>query len=112
MVAAEGQLAVRGVVDPPDPAWNRSSIDISSDGLLLAVLAGWAVTWLGSCEAWPSWKAAGEILSSARHTLWSDALSPGPRNLSSGQDLERLPPRPTLCRTHRVLRQCTRGDSR
>lgn len=44
-------------------------------GFSLVVLAGLAVIWLGSRESWPSWLAAGESLSSARHTLWSDALS-------------------------------------
>ncbi|MDN5912855.1 MAG: O-antigen ligase family protein, partial [Yaniella sp.] len=44
-------------------------------GSLVAAMAGLAVMWLASRASWPSWLAAGESLSSARHTLWSDALS-------------------------------------
>lgn len=44
-------------------------------GFLLFVMAGLAVILLGNRETWPSWLAASESLSSARHTLWSDALS-------------------------------------
>ena len=42
---------------------------------LIAAVAGLAVVWFGSRATWPSWMAAGECLSRARHTLWSDALS-------------------------------------
>ena len=44
-------------------------------GALVAAIAGLAVMWLGSRESWPSWMAGSESLSSARHMLWSDALS-------------------------------------
>lgn len=44
-------------------------------GFFLFVLAGLAVILLGNRETWPSWLSAGESLSSARHTLSSDALS-------------------------------------
>lgn len=44
-------------------------------GCLVAAGAGIAVILLGSRESWPAWLSASESLSSARHTLWSDALS-------------------------------------
>lgn len=44
-------------------------------GFFLFVMAGLAVILLGNRETWPSWLSASESLSSARHTLWSDALS-------------------------------------
>lgn len=44
-------------------------------GSLIAAMAGVAALWLGSRASWPSWLATAQSLSSARHTLWSDALS-------------------------------------
>ena len=44
-------------------------------GSLAAAGAVLAVVFLGSRASWPAWLAASESLSSARHTLWSDALS-------------------------------------
>lgn len=52
------------------PPWWISAVI----GLLIDAMAGLAVMWLGSRESWPSWMAASASLSSARHTLWSDAL--------------------------------------
>src|SRR5699024_12598019 len=40
----------------------------------VAAMAGFAVIILGARDTWPSWLSAGGSLSSARHTLWSDAL--------------------------------------
>ncbi|GAA4479478.1 hypothetical protein GCM10023190_22630 [Enteractinococcus fodinae] len=44
-------------------------------GTLVAIGAVLIVVFLGSRPAWPSWLASSDSLSSARHTLWSDALS-------------------------------------
>lgn len=44
-------------------------------GFGVAAIAGAIVVWLGSRTSWPPWLAASESLSSARHTLWSDALT-------------------------------------
>lgn len=44
-------------------------------GTLVAVAAVLIVVFLGSRASWPAWLASGDSLSSARHTLWSDALS-------------------------------------
>lgn len=41
-------------------------------GVELAVIV---VTYLGTRDSWPDWPSDGESLSSARHTLWSDAVS-------------------------------------
>lgn len=43
-------------------------------GIFLAEMAAIAVLTLGLRDSWPSWLSAGDSLSSARHTLWSDAL--------------------------------------
>lgn len=43
-------------------------------GFCAAAVAGVAVIILGARDTWPSWLSASESLSSARHTLWSDAL--------------------------------------
>src|SRR5699024_7344420 len=42
---------------------------------LVAAVAVLAVVFLGSRASWPAWLSASESLGSARHTLWSDALS-------------------------------------
>ncbi len=44
-------------------------------GTVVAVASVFAVVFLGSRASWPAWLASGDSLSSARHTLWSDALS-------------------------------------
>ena len=44
-------------------------------GFLVAAGAMLVVVFLGSRTSWPGWLAASKSLSSARHTLWSDALS-------------------------------------
>lgn len=44
-------------------------------GCLVAAEAVLTVVFLGSRRAWPDWTAASEILSSALHILWADALS-------------------------------------
>src|SRR5699024_4643275 len=44
-------------------------------GTTVAVAAVLVVVFLGSRASWPAWLASGDSLSSARHTLWSDALS-------------------------------------
>ena len=44
-------------------------------GSLLAAGAALTVVFLGSRASWSAWLSASENLSSARHTLWSDALS-------------------------------------
>lgn len=43
-------------------------------GIFLVEMAAIAVLTLGLRDSWPSWLSAGDSLSSARHTLWSDAL--------------------------------------
>lgn len=43
-------------------------------GIFLAEMAAIAVLTLGLSDSWPSWLSASDSLSSARHTLWSDAL--------------------------------------
>jgi hypothetical protein len=59
-------------------AWKRTGppqwITVSL-GFLVAAGAALAVVFLGSRPSWPDWLASGDSLSSARHTLWSDALS-------------------------------------
>ncbi|WP_371683774.1 O-antigen ligase family protein [Flaviflexus sp.] len=52
------------------PKW--LSFLIAFLGVELAVIV---VTYLGTRDSWPDWLSDGESLSSARHTLWSDALS-------------------------------------
>lgn len=44
-------------------------------GIFVAEMAVVAVIMLGVRESWPSWLSAGDSLSSARHTLWADAIS-------------------------------------
>jgi hypothetical protein len=44
-------------------------------GILVAAAAVFVVLFLGSRASWPAWLASSDSLSSARHTLWSDALS-------------------------------------
>lgn len=44
-------------------------------GTTVAVAAVFTVVFLGSRASWPAGLASGDSLSSARHTLWSDALS-------------------------------------
>lgn len=44
-------------------------------GCLVSAVAAIAVMFLGSRMTWPSWLTGSESLSSARHTLWADALS-------------------------------------
>ena len=44
-------------------------------GIFLVEMAAIAVLTLGLRDSWPSWLSAGDSLSSARHTLWSDALT-------------------------------------
>ncbi|MDN6173662.1 MAG: O-antigen ligase family protein [Yaniella sp.] len=43
-------------------------------GFCAAAMAGFVVIVLGNRDTWPSWLSASESFSSARHTLWSDAL--------------------------------------
>ena len=44
-------------------------------GCVVAATAVLTVVFLGSRASWPAWLSASESLSSARHTLWADALS-------------------------------------
>ncbi|WP_245993807.1 O-antigen ligase family protein [Flaviflexus salsibiostraticola] len=44
-------------------------------GLVLVAFAAVTVAILGSRESWPAWLSQSDSLSSARHTLWNDALS-------------------------------------
>lgn len=44
-------------------------------GCVVAAAAVLTVVFLGNRASWPAWLSASESLSSARHTLWSDALS-------------------------------------
>lgn len=44
-------------------------------GLALVAFASVTVSILGSRESWPAWLSQSDSLSSARHTLWNDALS-------------------------------------
>lgn len=44
-------------------------------GAMVAVAALFIVVFLGSQASWPTWLASDDSLSTARHTLWSDALS-------------------------------------
>lgn len=44
-------------------------------GIFVAEMAAVAVVTLGVRDHWPAWLSASDSLSSARHTLWSDALA-------------------------------------
>lgn len=55
---------------PIPPRWM-----VVSGGIFIAQMSAVAVIELGFRTSWPSWLAAGDSLSSARHILWSDALS-------------------------------------
>lgn len=53
-------------------------------GIFVAEMATVIVITLGLRSSWPSWLADGDGLSSARHTLWSDALSLWQQNPFTG----------------------------
>lgn len=79
VMATISGVAVLTIKEPRDtPLWRHSGPPqwiVVVLGSLIAAGAVLAVVFLGSRASWPAWLAASESLSSARHTLWSDALS-------------------------------------
>ena len=81
-------------------------------GIFLVEMAAIAVLTLGLRDWWPSWLSAGDSLSSARHTLWSDALllwrlnpviGAGPGTFTESSDLASSTPH--LAATHSSVLQ-------
>lgn len=81
-------------------------------GIFLAEMAAIAVLTLGLRDSWPSWLSASDSLSSARHTLWSDALrlwrlnpviGAGPGTFTESSDLASSTPH--LAATHSSVLQ-------
>lgn len=81
-------------------------------GIFAAEIAAAAVVLLGSREQWPTWLAAGSSLSSARHTLWADAIAlwqdhpvigAGPGTFTASSELATTTPH--LAATHSLFLQ-------